>query len=80
MNSRQRRRLRRISERMWRQCDLTGMKNAQDLENFASNCSMPEYMLQEKGERPTEGDSIMVNVVEAIHKAAAGAGRVETRD
>lgn len=35
-----------------------------------------EYMLQEKGERPTEGDSIMAKVVETIHKAAADAGRV----
>ncbi len=34
------------------------------------------YMLQEKGQRPTGPDDIMVKVFETIHKAALDAGRV----
>ena len=37
---------------------------------------LPEYMLQEKGQRPTGPDDIMVKVFETIHKAALDAGRV----
>ncbi len=38
---------------------------------------LPEHMLKENGERPTGRDSIMANVVKAIAKAAADAGRIE---
>ena len=88
MNSRQRRRLRRLSERMFKLCDLTRLRIAQDLDKFCSICTeaarrdsdkggspLPEHMLKENGERPTGRDSIMANVVKAIHKAAADAGR-----
>ena len=86
MNSRQRRRLRRLSERMFKLCDLTRLRIAQDLDKFCSICTeaarrdsdkggspLPEHMLKENGERPTGRDSIMANVVKA--KAAADAGR-----
>lgn len=73
MNSRQRRRLRRLSERMFKLCDLTRLRIAQDLDKGGS--PLPEHMLKENGERPTGRDSIMANVVKAIIKAAADAGR-----
>lgn len=37
---------------------------------------LPEYMLQERGDRPTGPDDIMVKIFETIHKAALDAGRV----
>lgn len=65
MNSRQRRRLRRLSERMFKLCDLTRLRIAQDLDKFCSICTeaarrdsdkggspLPEHMLKENGERP----------------------------
>jgi len=36
---------------------------------------IPGYMFQEKGDRPTGPDGIMVKVFETIHKAALDAGR-----
>lgn len=37
---------------------------------------LPEYMLQERGDRPTGPDDIMVKIFETIHKVALDAGRV----
>jgi len=56
MNSRQRRRLRRLSERMFKLCDLTRLRIAQDLDKFCSICTEAARRDSESWPEPPKKD------------------------
>ncbi len=62
MNSRQRRRLRRFSERAWKMCGLIGQKIAGDLEKFTAGLSGITWKPDQK--QPSIGERIITGQIE----------------